>query len=66
MVSCLDNCDDIQSTDSVIDIGCGNGMMLIELVCKYYDFIHLTKKNTFHHLLLSGENKPCNDVYSYL
>ena len=31
-MSWIDNCDDIQSADSMIDVGCGNGMMLIELV----------------------------------
>ena len=41
-MSWLDNCDDIQSTDSMIDVGCGNGMMLIEMV----GIIFLTKKET--------------------
>ena len=28
----IDDCDDITENDAVIDLGCGNGMMCIELV----------------------------------
>ena len=35
MVSWIDDCEEIHSDDSIIDLGCGNGMMCIELV-RYY------------------------------
>ena len=35
VVSWIDDCEEIHSDDSIIDLGCGNGMMCIELV-RYY------------------------------
>ena len=32
VVSWIDDCEEIHSDDSIIDLGCGNGMMCIELV----------------------------------
>ena len=33
LIKWIESCTDIEKEDSILDLGCGNGVLLIELVC---------------------------------